>query len=148
MIKAYKVFAYLIAIEVVIQAAAIAYAIMDFHSFIVNGATVTPDNIETIDFSGGWGFFIHGINGQFLIPLFAIILFILSFFAKRIKHGIAYASTILGLIVVQVFLGLASSDLPLLGLLHGANALAIFTFAILAIVAARKAQKVPEITTA
>jgi len=71
-----------------------------------------------------------------LIPLLAIILLIGSFFAK-VAGGTRWALYILGLIVVQVVLGVSQEDVPYLGLLHGANALAIFS---IAIVTARRAK--------
>jgi hypothetical protein len=55
---------------------------------------------------------------------------VVSFFA-RVVGGTRWALYILGLIVLQVVLGVSQGEVPLLGLLHGANALAIFAVAVL-----------------
>jgi hypothetical protein len=136
--RAYHVFAYIIAAEVVIQAMAIATAVAGLDHWIEDDhARVTKKVIDSHpSFTGSFGFPVHGINGEMLIPLFALILLVVSFFA-RVAGGTRWALYILGLIVVQVVLGLSLEAVPLLGLLHGANALAIF---IVAILAARRAK--------
>jgi heme A synthase len=60
-----------------------------------------------------------------------LALLVVSFFAG-VAGGTRWALYILGLIVVQVVLGVSQGDVPLLGLLHGANAIAIFAVAVLA----------------
>ena len=137
--RAYHVLAYVIAAEVVIQAMMMATAVSGLDHWIHDGATV---NKKVIDghpsFTGSFGFPVHAINGEMLIPLIALALLVVSFFA-RVAGGTRWALYILGLIVVQVVLGVSQGDVPLLGLLHGANALAIFAVAVLT---ARRA-KVP-----
>jgi len=129
--RAYHVLAYLIAAEVVIQAMMIATGVAGLGHWIDDGATVNKHVLDNEpSFTGSWGFAVHGINGEMLIPLLALILLIVSFFAK-IPGGTRWALYILGLIVVQVILGVSQEDVPYLGLLHGANALAIFSIAVL-----------------
>ena len=77
------------------------------------------------------GFMIHGMNGMFVIPALALILLIVSFFAK-IRRGVAFAAGVFGLVILQVTLGLFGHGIPLLGFLHGVNALLLFTTALLA----------------
>ena len=130
---AYRVFAYIIAAEVVIQAAAVAFAISGLFNWIdKDGGTLDKAAIESdVEFTGVVGFIIHGINGMMLIPLIALIFLIISFFAK-VPGGVMWAGATLALVVLQVTLGLLGSEGPVFGMLHGANALAIFSVAVMA----------------
>ncbi|MGH3519344.1 MAG: hypothetical protein ACRDQ7_18380 [Haloechinothrix sp.] len=134
----YRVLAYLIAVEVVIQAAAMVFAVAGLGKWIQEGGVLDKAAMESDEFPFPEvvGFIIHGINGQMVIPLIALILLIVSFFAK-IPKGAAWAGGILGLVVLQVLLGIFGHGMPLLGMLHGINALALFT---VALVAARRAK--------
>lgn len=134
----YRVLAFLIAVEVVIQAAAIAYAVFGFFKFVDDGAVIdkaTQESGETFD--GLVGFIVHGINGMMVVPLLAIVLLVVSFFAK-VPGGAKWAGILLGLVVVQVLLGMFAHELPWLGGFHGLNALAVFTVALLAAHRARR----------
>ena len=72
-------------------------------------------------------------NGTILIPLVALILLVVSFFAK-VPGGVKFAADLFGLIVLQVIV------LPMLsrevgsgfGALHGVNALVLMGVAIMA----------------
>jgi len=130
--RAYHVFAYIIAAEVVIQAMMIATAVAGLDHWIEDDhATVTKKVIDSHpSFTGSFGFPVHAINGEMLIPLFALILLVISFFAG-VVGGTRWALYILGLIVIQAVLGISSGKVPLLALLHGLNAFAIFTIAVL-----------------
>lgn len=138
---AYRVLAWIIAIEIVVQAAMIAYAVFGESTFVDGGGVVDKALVEsqTADFEGVIGFPIHGINGQFVIPLLGLVLLVVAFFAK-IERGVALAAATFGLIVLQVLLGMFGHGLPLLGLLHGLNALLLFGAAV---AAARAASAVP-----
>jgi hypothetical protein len=65
----------------------------------------------------------------------AVLLLIVSFFAK-VPRGVALAGGVVGLTALQVLLGMFGHGIPALGLLHGVNALALFT---VAVIAARRA---------
>lgn len=134
---AYRVLAYLVALEVVVQAAVIAYAVFGESKFISEGNAVTKQLVESqsADFDGVIGYPLHGINGQMIVPAIAVLLLIASFFAK-VPQGIMWAGIVVVLVALQILLGGLGHDVPFLGLLHGLNALAIFTCAVLA---ARKA---------
>jgi hypothetical protein len=135
--RAYHVLAYIIAAEVVVQAMMMATAVAGLSHWIDDGATVNKHVIDNHpSFTGSFGFPVHAINGEMLIPLFALALLIVSFFAG-VAGGTRWALYILGLIVVQVVLGVSQGDVPLLGLLHGADALVIFA---VAVIAARRAK--------
>ncbi len=129
----YRVLAYALAAEVVIQAMAIAYALFGLGKWIqddggvLNKAVMDADNGP--EFSGVGGFAVHGINGMMLIPLLVLLLLIVSFFAK-VPGGTQRAGLLVGLVVLQVVLGIAGHGLTLLGPLHALNAFAILVVAI------------------
>ena len=134
----YRVLAYLIALEVVIQAAAIAFAIAGLGKWIMEGGVLDAAAMESesTGFTEEVGFMIHGINGQMIVPLIALLLLISSFFA-RIPGGVLWAALVLATVVVQVLLGIFGHGTPVLGMVHGAVAFVLFTFAV---IAARKSE--------
>jgi hypothetical protein len=115
---------------IIVQAAAIAWAIFGEGKYIDDGHNVNKalQDSDTLPFPEVVGFIIHGINGETLIPLAALILLVLSFFAK-IPGGTKWALMLLVGIIVQIALGVLGGDLPILGVLHGANALLLFWLA-------------------
>jgi hypothetical protein len=134
----YRVLAYLVALEVVVQAAAIAFAMFGLTRWIDEGGVLDAAAVqsESTTFTGLVGFIVHGLNGQFVVPLIALLLLIASFFA-RIPGGVLWAGLVFLTVVVQVFLGIFAHGVPELGILHGIGALAMFAFAV---VAARRAE--------
>ena len=136
----YRALAYLVALEVVIQAAAIAFALAGLGKWISEGGVLDAAAMESesTDFTGVVGFMIHGINGQMIVPLIALLLLISSFFAK-IPGGVLWAGLVLLTVVVQVLLGIFGRGAPVLGMVHGAVAFVLFVFAV---IAARKAEAV------
>lgn len=127
--SAYRALAYIVAVEVVVQAAAIAFAFFGLGKWIDDGATLDKSTMESQpNFTGAIGFAIHGINGQMIIPLLALILLIVSFFAK-IPDGSKWAGFVLLAVVVQVALGMFGHAVPALGPLHGLNAFILFAVA-------------------
>ena len=137
--SAYRVLAFLVAGLVVVQAAAIAYAVFGLGKWVEEGGTLDKAAMESEDttFDGVLGFMIHGMNGMMLIPLVALLLLIVSFFAK-VSRGVAQAGIILLLVVVQVALGIFARELPGLGALHGLNALLLFGAAVMTGVRAKR----------
>ena len=129
----YRVFAYIIALEVVIQAAAIAFGFFGLAKWVDDGATLNKAVFENEDttFNGLAGLIIHGINGMMVIPLLALIFLVISFFAK-VPGGVKWAGFVLLAVVVQVALGVFAHELVGLGILHGANALILFGLAVTA----------------
>ena len=71
------------------------------------------------------------MNGMMLIPLIALIFFIVSFFAK-VPGGVKWAGFVLIAVIVQVTLGLFGHEAASLGILHGLNALLLFSLAVMA----------------
>ncbi len=129
----YKVLAYALAVEVLVQGMAIAYAIAGLGKWIEDDGGVLNKQVmdsESADFGGVGGFMIHGINGTMLIPLLVLLLLVVSLFAK-VPGGTKRAGILVGLVVVQVFLGIFSHELPAAIVLHVLNAFAIFLVALL-----------------
>jgi hypothetical protein len=133
----YRVLAYLLALEVVVQAAAIAWAVFGLSTWIENGGVLDKAGMESegTAFDGVLGFAIHGINGQMIVPVIALVLFVVSFFA-RFPRAVAWAGAALVTVIVQVALGIFAHTVPALGMLHGAVALVLL---VVALIAARKA---------
>lgn len=129
--KVYRVFAYLIALEVVVQAAAIAFGVFGLTHWIDDGGVATKAAFEDdkLDFTGVAGFAVHGINGTLIIPVLALVFLILSLFVRSVAGGIKWAAIVFGLVALQVFLGITSHSVPGLGPLHGINAFVLFACA-------------------
>jgi glucan phosphoethanolaminetransferase (alkaline phosphatase superfamily) len=126
----YRVLALLIAVGVVLQAAFVATAWFQVLHDTDSGA-VFDKNSEP-----NWAYAAHGLLGIMIIPLIAIVLLILSFFA-RIPGGVKWAAITFGVVLLQVVLAFAGWAAPVVGALHGINA---FALAGVASVAARKAR--------
>jgi hypothetical protein len=139
--KAYRILAYLIAAEVVVQAMAMVFAIAGLDKWITNGGVFDKAVMESdqAPFPEVVGIMVHGSNGSIVIPALALLLLVFSFFAK-VPRAVRWAGLVFLLVVVQVNLGYAGPDIPALGALHGLNALALFTAALYT---ARRARAVP-----
>jgi hypothetical protein len=130
MSKAYQVLARLIAALVVLQAAAIAYGAFAIDK-VIDKAKDHGDTIANAStkLDGGAGYGLHALIGTLVIPLAAIILFVVAFFA-HVPDGVKWAGFILLDVVVQVVLGLAAHGAAALGWFHGPNALVLFSLAV------------------
>ena len=150
--KTYQIVATTIAVLVVVQAAAIAYAIAGVFTWIDEGNTLDKSVVEGWEanpptFEGSLGSFLHFfIIGGVLIPLLGLILLIISFFAK-VPRGPMLAGIVVVAIVVQYLLGTfsASTGTPLLSLLHGLNAFVVFGAAVAAARAAKSVAESPPV---
>jgi hypothetical protein len=129
----YRALAYTIAVEVVFQAAAITYAMFSLGKWIDDGGTLNKAVMAdpNASFTGAVGFAIHGINGEMVIPVLALVLLVVSFFAK-VSGGPRWAGTILVLVVIQVLLGVFGHAAPLLGPPHVVSALILLLVAVVA----------------
>jgi hypothetical protein len=118
--QTYRVLAGLIALGVLVQAASVAFGWFDALS-AVDAGTVIDGNYE-----GNAGHMLHGMVGMMLIPLLGLILLIVSFFAtKSVPQGRKWAGIVFGVIVLQVALAFAAFSAPIIGALHGINALVL-----------------------
>ena len=127
----YKVLAYAVAVEVVIQAMAMVWAIAGLGKWISDGGVFDKSVMESeeMPFPEVVGLIVHGINGGMVIPLIALLLLISSFFAK-VPRGVMFGAIVFVLVGIQASLGYAGHDLPATGALHGLNALILFTTAL------------------
>lgn len=116
--QAYRALAGLISLGVVVQAATIALAWFTTINDIDNGLVVDKD------FEGNVGHVMHGIVGMTIMPVLALILFIVSFFAK-VPGGVKWAGLVLLAVVLQVVLAIVSFGVPAIGALHGINAVVV-----------------------
>jgi hypothetical protein len=129
----YTGLAWTVAGAVVVQAAAIAFAFGGMLNLVSEGGVVDKALLESFQAAGVGeaGFLIHGVVGGVLIPLVAVALLVVSFFV-RVRGTTTWAAIVLGLVALQVTLGFSVTDMPYLGLVHGANALAIVAAAAVA----------------
>ena len=129
--KLYRVLAYLLVAEVVVQAGAMALGIAGLGKWVDHGGVFDSSVMESDEraFPEVVGIMVHGINGSIVVPSLALILVIVSFFA-HVPGGVKWAAAVFGLVFVQVNLGFAGHDLPFAGGLHGMNALAVFAAAL------------------
>ncbi|MGW7679340.1 hypothetical protein ACWGID_01285 [Kribbella sp. NPDC054772] len=96
------------------------------------------------NYNGDWGHSLHSIVGSTIIPLLALLLLIVSFFA-HVEGGVKWALYVFGLVVLQIALAFLAFAVPVIGALHGLNALALLAVAGLA---SRRAAGVPEVAGA
>jgi hypothetical protein len=139
----YLVLARLIAILVVVQAMTMVLAVAGFFHWIDGGGTADAALLKGDDlpeFTGSVGFMIHGISGTTVIPLVALLLLIVSFFAK-VPRGVVFALVVVLSTALQVFVGIAAHEAPYVGIVHGLNAFILFGAALAAAQAASKAGK-------
>ena len=136
--KLYSGLAWAIAGGVVVQAAAIAFAFGGMLNLIAEGGVVDKALLESFQAAGvgETGFLVHGLVGGVLIPIVALVLLVVSFFV-RTPRARTWAAVLFGLVFVQLMLGYSIVDLPYLGMVHGANALAVL---LTAVHAARRAR--------
>lgn len=146
----YRALAAVIAVEVLIQAAAVVYGVFGLAKYVDDGHTINSQMMEegsNVSFSGLGGLILHGMNGMMIIPLIGLLFLISSFFAK-VPKGVMWALITFVLIIVQVALGLFAHDVPALGILHGPNALVLFGAAVMAFMRAKAPQASAEPATA
>jgi hypothetical protein len=139
--KTYRILALLIALEVMVQAAALALAFSGLAHWVEGGGVLDSSALEgdSDPFPEVVGLIVHGINGSAVVPALALVLLVVSFFAG-IPRGVVWAAGVLAVVVVQVMLGFSAAEVPALGALHGINALLLFLVALLA---ARRARSLP-----
>jgi hypothetical protein len=118
--QTYRVVAGLVVLGVLVQAAAIAFGWFDAISEIDKGLVIDAS------YEGNAGHMLHGITGMYVMPILGLILLIVSFFvAKEVPGARKWAGIVFGLIVLQVVLAFVAFGAPIVGALHGINALAI-----------------------
>jgi hypothetical protein len=137
--KTYRVLGYLIAAEVVVQAMAIAYALAGLGYWISEEGGVLDKQVaesDSLSFTGLGGFITHGVNGMMVIPVLALLFLLFSFFAK-LPGASKRAGAVVGLVALQIVLGITSHSLPFAAALHACNA---FLILVVAFTAAHRAR--------
>lgn len=148
MSRAYRILAWLIAGLVAVQGAMVAYFGSGVNRYIDGGGVIDRAMVESAQAGGAppfpelIGVVIHGLNGGIVIPVVALILLGVSFGTKR-AGARKWAGIVFALVFIQVNLGFAQGGMPLLGLLHGSNALLLFAAALQAGRLVGRGQPVP-----
>jgi heme A synthase len=119
--QTYRVVAGLIALGVVVQASSVAFGWFQVISDVENGV-VFDENSEF-----NLGHLVHLFGGLYALPVLGLVLLIVSFLAaKQVPGARKWGGIVFGLIVLQVALAIFAFALsPVLGALHGINALLI-----------------------
>ena len=90
---AYKVLAYLVAVEVAVQAMVMVLAIAGLGNWVDRGGVFDKSVVEGVIESGGMpfpevaGILVHGINGTFVVPGIALLLLIVSLATDAERRG-------------------------------------------------------------
>ncbi|HUS20541.1 MAG TPA: hypothetical protein VMZ66_00845 [Aeromicrobium sp.] len=140
---AYLWLARLISLLIVVQAMTITFAVAGLFHWITDGGGVVDDSVvkgwdqNPPTFEGAIGHYIHLMAGERVIPPLALLLLLVSFFAK-VSKGVVIALVLLLLVVLQTMSGLYADGMPYLGLFHGLNAFLIFGAAMAAAMMAKK----------
>jgi hypothetical protein len=117
--RVYQVICHIIAACVIIQAAVIAWSTFAILNTTGEGAALSEDNVPV-------GFLVHSVVGQMIIPVLSLALLVVALIARA---GIMWSVWLLVAVLVQVFLGYSSFELPGLGLIHGVNAFVVLALA-------------------
>jgi hypothetical protein len=118
----YRVLAGLVAVGVVLQAMFIALGWFTAIKDMDDGLVIDKN------YDGNIGHTLHGQFGSMVIPILALLLLIVSFFA-HVAGGVKWALYVVGLVVLQIALAFFSFGVPAVGALHGLNAFALFAVA-------------------
>ncbi|GAB3423625.1 COX15/CtaA family protein [Flindersiella endophytica] len=142
----YKVLAYLVAAEVMVQAMLMVFAIAGLGIWVDSGGVFDKSVMESegSPFPEVVGFMLHGMNGMMVIPALALILLIISFFT-RLPGAVKWAAVVLLLVITQILLGMFGHVFAALGALHGLNALLLFSAAVYTARRVRKADREPAV---
>lgn len=118
--KAYKTLLYVIALDVVVQAAAIGYAIFSVGRYLEAGGVLTKDTDV-----GSAGFAVHWLNAYVLVLL--VLALVVTAILSQNRVAIKWAGVIFAALVIQFLMGMFSTDATWLGWFHGAGGFVIFT---------------------
>ena len=135
---AYRVLALLIPVLVALQAALIAFGQFGLEAWVADDNNYTKQAQSGGDATGAVGITLHGIIGTSVIPLVALVLLVVAFFA-HVPGGRKWAAFVLLDVVVQILLAVLADEVPAVGLLHGLNAFLLFGLAMMAAQRARTA---------
>ena len=148
--KTYRVLADIIAVGVVVQAMTMVFVVAGLFHWLDDGDSLDSGGLDQLrdgdlSFQGAAGYVMHAIVGGMVIPLVALALLIIAFFA-RVPGGVRWAAILVASVLVQLIAGYGGYDAPWLGLIHGLNAFVLFSAAIFAARAANPANEPDEQT--
>ncbi len=127
--KLYSVLAWTVFAGVVVQAAAIAFGFGGLAGYVSGGGLVDETVMESGGgFTGDQAFAVHEMVGGILLPVVALAVAVVSFWV-RAPRARRWAWGLFLLVVAQGEMGYAIDDLPYIGLVHGATALAVLLVA-------------------
>ena len=112
----YKYWASIVYLAVVLQIGFAGYGAF-FVAKEVEGATIDEDK-----FMDGWG--LHAGFG-YLVVLLGLVLLILAFAGRLGGRMIKYTGLLFGLLILQVLLAWFGFEVPLIGVFHPLNAVAL-----------------------
>ncbi|MPV37627.1 hypothetical protein [Georgenia subflava] len=131
----YRALALLTALGVAVQAAAIAWGVFTMISEVEGGAVID----SSYDPQANTGLATHSM-GAMVVAALALLLLIVSFL-NRFPGAKKWAAATFAAVVLQWVFGILAFSVPGVGILHGANALAILVLALLAFRAAGRASE-------
>ena len=134
----YRYLAMAVATGVVLQASAIAFGMFGLAHDVDSGNVVVDKNYD-----GNFGFALHAILGTMIIPLLAIAFLIVGIVVRSVDGALRWAGLVFGLVLLLVILAMTAFGIPVVGLLHGVNALLILLASIKAIYVVPKSAAVP-----
>ena len=108
-----------VATGVILQAAAIAWAVFGLADDVDSGTIVDKS------YDGNAGFAVHAMLGWMLIPLLALILLVVGFLMRDVDGAFRWAGIVFGLVVLQLLLAVAAFGVSAIGGLHGVTALVL-----------------------
>jgi hypothetical protein len=143
----YRVLAFLVPVIVALQAAFIALGVFGLGKWVEDGNDFTKSVLESNDSSvtGGIGFGLHSF-GAIAMALVALILLIVSFFAK-IEGGVRLAVFVFLDTLLQWILAFVSFAAWAVGSLHALNAFLLFGLGMMAAQAATRSMRGEVATT-
>jgi hypothetical protein len=124
----YRALGHTIAGLVAVQAAVLALAVFGLWNWIDDGNSVTKAKLDSeagLGSPGEVGFMLHSTIGMMVIPLLALVLLVVSFFAKDVPGAVKWAALLFVAVLFQVIIGIVSFSTPFAGAIHGLNALVI-----------------------
>ena len=124
----YKALGHTIAGLVAVQAAVLALAVFGLWNWIDDGNSVTKAKLDSdagLGSPGEVGFMLHGMIGMMVIPALALVFLVVSFFAKDVPGAVKWAVLLFVAVLLQVIVAIVAFSSPLVGAIHGLNALVI-----------------------
>ena len=120
--SAFRIWASLVSLAIIVQVGLAAYGAFDAIDKSDDNGTIGKDAVSS-------GFDAHAVLGYAIVGG-AIVLILLAVATRRaMPSRVRWSGLILGLLIVQVILAGAGDAVPVIGILHGMNALAIAGFA-------------------